>query len=131
MEPFIYQFFRSIPGRNGISLGYVVRSNPLPDLTPNTDFIDDYMAMADLIDATYEVDNAEVHTYLVKFISGNNTAESKIQINDRHSNGCLDYIALKEHYEDVGVNAKGILQAESILEKVNLYGREVPSHVVG
>ena len=71
--------------------------------------MDNYVVMAVLTGTAFEVGSAEVHTYLIKFISGNNAAESKIQRNDRHSNGCLDYIALKEHYEGVGVNAKDIL----------------------
>lgn len=88
--------------------------------------MDDYVAMADLNGAAFEVDSAEVHTYLVKFISGNNTAESKIQSNDHHSNGRLDYIALKEHYEGVGVNAKDILRADSVLEKLTYTGEKHP-----
>ena len=126
MEPSFTNFLRSIPGSNGISLSYIVRSNLLPDPTPNTDFMDEYAAMAILTGATFEVDSAEVYTYLVKFISGNNTAESKIESNERHSNGRLDYIALKEHYASVGVNAKDILRAESILEKLTYTGEKQP-----
>ena len=81
--------------------------------------------------AAFEVDSAEVHTYLVNFISGNQTAESKIQNYTRNSNGRLDYIALKELYKGVGVNAIDILREESILEKVDLHRRKATTYVVG
>ena len=89
-SPSFTNFLRSIPGRNGIPLSYVIRSSPLPDLTLNKDFMDDYVAMADLTGAALEVDRTEVHMYLVKFINGNNTAESKTQSNDQHSKEHLD-----------------------------------------
>ena len=98
----------------------------MPDLTPNTDFIDDYVPMENLTSAAFEVDSAEVHTYLARFSSGNNTAESKIQSNERHSNGRLDYIALKAHYKGVGVNAKDVLRAEYILENLTYTGEKKP-----
>ena len=84
------------------------------------------MVMADLTGAAFEIDSEEVHMYLVKFISGNNTFESKVQSNDRHSNGRLNYITLKEHYEGVGVNTKYILRAESLLENLTYTGEKHP-----
>lgn len=56
----------------------------------------------------FEVDSVEVHTYIVKFISGNDTAESKIQRHSQYTNR-VDYIALKDHYEGVGVNDIDVL----------------------
>ena len=100
-NPSFINFLRSIPGRNGIPLSYVIRSNPLPDPVTHTDFLDDYVAMASLNGAAFEVDSAEVHTYIVKFISGNDTAESKIQSHTITNNGRKDYIALKNHYNSV------------------------------
>ena len=85
-SPSFTNFLRSIPGCNGIPLSYVVCSDLLPDLTPNTDFMDDYVAMAVLTGASFEVDSAEVHMYLVKLAArgrngrggrgGNNSQEN-------------------------------------------------------
>ena len=41
--------------------------------------MDNYVVMAVLTGTAFEVGSAEVHTYLVIFISGNNTAEFIIQ----------------------------------------------------
>ena len=65
--------------------------------------------MASLNGEAFEFDSAEVHTYIVKFMSGNKTAESKIQSHTQTNNGREDYISLKNHYEVVGVNAVDIL----------------------
>ena len=127
-NPSFINFLRSIPGRNGIPLSYVIRSNPLPDPTAHTDFLDDYVAMASLNGVAFKVDSAEVHTYIVKFISGNDTAESKIQSHTITNNGRKDYIALKNHYEGIGVNSVDILRADAILEKLN-YSGEKPPHM--
>ena len=125
-NPSFVNFLRSIPGRNGIPLSYVIRTNPLPDPVAHTDFLDDYVAMASLTGSAFEVDRAEVHTYIVKFISGNDTAESKIQGHTITNNGREDHIALKNHYEGIGVNSVDILRADAILEKLNYTGEKPP-----
>ena len=45
----------------------------------NPDFIDDYVAMANLTGEAFTIDSAEVYTLIVKYIAGNTTAEAKIQ----------------------------------------------------
>ena len=54
--------------------------------------------MAPLSGATFTVDSAEVHTYIVNFIAGNNMAESKIQAHTDDNDGRRDFIALTAHY---------------------------------
>ena len=92
--------------------------------TTHTDFLDDYVAMARLNDQAFEVDSAEVHTYIVKFISGNDTTESKIQSHTLTNNGREDYIALKTHFEGVGINLVDILKADEMLEKMSYTGEK-------
>ena len=108
-NPLFLNFLQCIPGRNGILLSYVVCSNPLPDLTPHVDFLDDYVAMRSLTGVSSKADIAEVHTCIVTFISENDTTESKIQSHTQQSNRRLDYITLKNQYEGVGVNVVDIL----------------------
>ena len=123
-SPSFINFLRCISGRNGTPLSYVIRSNPLPDPTPHTDFLDDYVAMARLNGSAFEVDSAEVHTYIVNFISGKDTVESKIQSHTLTNNGREDYIALKTHFEGVGINLVDILKADEMLEKMSYTGEK-------
>jgi len=68
--------------------------------------------MAPLAGPSYLVDAAEVHTYITKFVAGNHTAEAKVQPHLLLDNGRTDFIALKDHYEGVGVNSIDILKAD-------------------
>ena len=67
-NPSFNNFLECIPGRNGTPLSHVIRFNPIPDPIPHTDFLNEYVAMAPLNDSTFEIDSAEVHTYIIKFI---------------------------------------------------------------
>jgi hypothetical protein len=49
------------------------------DLTINEDFLDNYIARAPLEGNSYAIDSVQVHTFLTNFVSGNDTAEAKIQ----------------------------------------------------
>jgi hypothetical protein len=59
-------------------LKYIRRENEAPDPTPNADFLDDYVNMAPLNGEAFAIDVADVHTYLVNFVAGNETAEAKM-----------------------------------------------------
>jgi hypothetical protein len=105
-------YLRTIPGRDGVPPKYSwCRDNEMPDPTPNTDFIDDYVNMALLEGKVYAIDSADVHTYIVNFVAGNETAETIIQSYGDQDDGRQDYIALKQHYEGVGVHALDITKA--------------------
>ena len=124
--PTFINFLRSIPGRDGVPLSYIVRTNDVPDPTPNMDYLDDYVAMAPLTGATFNADAAEVHTYLVKFMTGNHIAESKIQPNLALANGRLDFKSLTDHYEGVGINSVDLAKAEKILSHLFYQGEKKP-----
>jgi hypothetical protein len=51
----------------------------MSDPTPNNDFLDDYVSMAALDGEAFSIDSANVHTFIVNFMAGNDTAETKIQ----------------------------------------------------
>jgi hypothetical protein len=98
---------------------------------PNSkfDFLNDYVSMAPLHGKAFgAIDATDVHTYLVNFVAGNETAEAKIQAYEAQNNGCIDYVALKEHYKGVGVHALDITKAENVLSTL-YYGGEKKPHM--
>ena len=124
--PTFINFLRTIPGRDRIPLDYVCRSNDAPNRTPQTDILDEYALQAPLNGEAFKTDASEVHTYLTKFIAGNSTAEAKIQANLAQKNGRLDYFALRDHYEGIGINAVDILKADHTLESLFYSGEKKP-----
>jgi hypothetical protein len=126
-NPVFINFLRSIPGLTGIPLAYVCRDpNPVGPGNHNDDFLDDYIQHAPLQGEAFTRDAAEVHTYIVSFIAGNTTAESKVMSHAEERNGRLDYLSLKEHYEGVGVNAVDALGADKALENLFYSGEKKP-----
>ena len=81
----------------------------MPDPTQNQNFLDDYVAMAPMTGPTFIVDTAEVHTYIVSSTAGNSTVEAKMKPHANNNNGRLDFKALSENYEGVGVKSIDIL----------------------
>ena len=77
-KPTLINFLNTLPGRHGVPLKYVIRDNDLPLIDPTADMLQDYVNRAPLQGDAFELDSAEVHAYIVKFISGNPTAEVKI-----------------------------------------------------
>ena len=108
--PSFRNYLRTIPGRDGVPLSYITRVSDGPNLTPNPDFIDDYVAMAALSGEAFVIDSSEVHTLIIKYIAGNNAAETKVQPHIRPTNGRLAWNALVDHYEGVGVHSINILK---------------------
>jgi hypothetical protein len=87
-KPTFLNYIRSIPGRDGIPSKYVCREADEPDpLTAHDDFIDNYVAMAHVRGGSYAIDTVQVHTFLVNFVAGDDTAEAKIQGLQRVNNG--------------------------------------------
>ena len=80
--PTSINYVRSIPLRDGIPLKYIIRENDLPDLTPNKDFIDEYVNNATLMGEAFTIDSAEVHTFIVNLIEQNEEAESVIKVHE-------------------------------------------------
>ena len=69
--PTFINYVREIPGRDGVTLKYIIRENDLPDLTPTKDFLDDYVNNATLMGGSFTIDEVEVHTLIVNLISHN------------------------------------------------------------
>lgn len=126
-KPTFINFLRAIPGRNGVPLKYVVRDDiaPLAGVA-YTDFIDEYVDNAPLTGPAFTIDAADVHTYIVKFMSGNATAESKLLPIADEQDGRKDFMTLKAHYEGVGVNARDTLKADKIIENLFYAGEKKP-----
>ena len=125
--PTFLNFLRAIPGRNGIPLNYICREDdePAPN-NPEIDFIENYILQAPVWGTAFKVDAAEVHTYLVNFTSGNSIAEVKMLPYAHENNGRLDFKALKEHYEGVGVNSINVIKAEETLKNLFYAGERKP-----
>ena len=125
-EPTLSNFLRSIPGRNGIPLSYVIRPLETPTIIPDADFLDEYINRAPLTGSAYRQDASEVHTYITHFIAGNTIAEAKVMADTAAKNGRIDYINLKSHYEGVGINAIDIIAADKVIETLFYSGEKKP-----
>ncbi len=104
------------------------RDNDEADHTPNKDFLDDYVAMAPLEGNSFAIDTVQVHTFLVSFASGNDTAEAKIQGLQRQNDGRETFKRLVEHYEGVGIHAIDIGEADEVIRSL-IYAGENPPHM--
>lgn len=126
-HPTFINFLRSIPGRNGVPLSYICREYDQPEANnPNISFIENYILQAPLFGTAFEMDASEVHTYLTNFMAGNDTAEVKMLPYIEYNNGRLDYKALQEHYEGVGVQPISVTKAEKTLESLFYSGEKKP-----
>ena len=115
-------YVRAIPGRDVVPLKYIIRDNYFLNLTPNKDFLDDYVNNASLQGRSFTIDSAEVHTFIVDLISQNEEAESVIKIQEEEINGRKDWIALKSQYEVMGVYSNYITKADLELKTLTYTG---------
>ena len=74
----------------------------------------------------FKVDTAEVNTYIVNFIAGNQRAEAKILPISEDRRGREDYKLLSELYEGVGINAIAIKNADKIHDNLLYQGENQP-----
>jgi hypothetical protein len=109
---------RSISGRDGVPLKYICREKYEADGTPNNDFLDDYVSMAPLEGKSYAIDTAPVHTFLVNFVSGYDTAEAKIQGLMHPNDGREAFKRLVDHYEGNGIHAINIHEADEVMKNL-------------
>ena len=96
------------------------------DPIPNDNFFDDYILMAPLEGDSYAIDTVQVHTFLVNFVSGNNTAEAKTQGLPRPNDGRDAFKQLVEHYEGVSIHAKDIREADKVIKNLFCAGEKPP-----
>ena len=125
-KPTFLNYIRAIPGRDGVPLKYICRDKEGAEETESEDFLDDYVAMAPLTGNSYAMDTSQVHTFLVNFVSGNDTAEAKIQALQRPGDGREAFKRLVEHYEGVGIHAIDIREADEVLKNLFYAGEKFP-----
>ena len=109
---------REIPGRYSAPLKYIIRANDIPYLTPNKDFLDEYVNNANLMGESFTIDAAEVHTFIVNLIARNEEAESVIKVHQDKKDGRKDWNALKSHYEGIGVYSNYIAKPDLNLRTI-------------
>ena len=125
--PTFLDYLRTIPGRDGVLLNYVCRDSEQLDPEPHVDFMEDYIVIAPANQGeAFGIDAAEVHTLIVKFITGNDTTEMKVKAHESKRDSRTDWFALKEHYEGVGIHAFDIHEAESIIQDLYNSGEKYP-----
>ncbi|KAI2492530.1 hypothetical protein MHU86_22012 [Fragilaria crotonensis] len=84
--------------------------------------------MAPLDGDAYAIDTVQVHTFLVNFVAGNDTAEAKIQGLAKPNDGREAFKRLVEHYEGVGIHAVDIREADEVIKSLFYSGRVVYSN---
>lgn len=125
-KPTLINYLRLIPGRDGVPLSYVVRENAVPDQSPKTDFLAEYIAAAPLVGDAYPIDTAQVAVIITSLIVGNTEAETKVQSLPDANNGRSIFETLDNHYAGIGVYAKDVAQAEKILNSLFYSGEKKP-----
>ena len=84
------------------------------------------MDKAPLVGQAFMNDEAEVHTYIFRFTSGNTVAEAKMFAHASENNGRLCFMSLKDNYEGVGVHAVNAVQADKVLNDLFYSGEKKP-----
>ena len=125
--PSFLNYLRIIPGREGIPLQYVIRTRDMPTFEPMNNYLDEYIDRAALTGDAFNGDAAQVHVYIVSFIAGNDEAESAIKVLENERNGRKDWIALKEHYQGIGVFTTDVVQAEEDIALLYYQGEKRPT----
>ncbi len=125
--PSFMNYLRTIPGREGVPLHYVIRENEIPKLDPMADYLDEYIDRAALSGDAFNGDSTQVHIYVVSMIAGNDEAESAIKVLENERNGRKDWIALKQHYVGRGVFTNDVVQAEKDIQNLFYQGEKRPT----
>ena len=107
-----------------MSAGKMTKHFPM---TLKIDYLDNYINQAPLYGDAYTIDAAEVHTYLINFMSNNQTAVVKMLPHAAENDGRLDYHALVEHYEGIGVLGVNVLKTEETLKSLFYSGKKKPA----
>lgn len=123
-NPTFVNYLRTMPGRDGVPLQYVVRMNDAAVPTVHEDFLEIYINMAPLNGEAFAMDNAKVLVLLRKFIVGNTEAEATLQAIDIEGHGRNAFIALRTHYEGEGILATDIVEAEHTIKEACYVGEK-------
>ena len=111
-------------------MSYLCRPTNVQAKAVYENFIDEYMDKAPLVGQALNTDAEEVHIYIVRFTSVNMVVEAKILAHTAESNGSLDFMALKYHYEGVGFHAVNTVQDDKVLNYFFIQVKKT-THVVG
>ena len=125
--PNFINYVWAIPGRDGVPLKYIIRANDLPDITPNKDFLDDYVKNATLMGESFTIDAAEVHTFIANLIYQNEKYESVIKVQEEKRYGRKYWKALKSHYEGIGVYSNDITKTDLDLRTITYTMEDKPT----
>ena len=87
-KPTFANYLRTLPGRDGVPIKYVIRPDVMGNPAPQTDMLNGYINMAPLNGPSYDIDNLQVLTLLAKFIVGNYDAEATVQTLNTENRGC-------------------------------------------
>ena len=82
--------------------------------------------MAPLAGDSYVIDTAQVHTFLVNFVAGDDTAEAKIQGLLQPNDGREAFKRHVEHYEGAGIHAFDIREADKVIKNLFYAGEKLP-----
>ena len=96
--PTLINLLREILGRNGVPLSYLCRPTNVQSKAVYNHVIDGYVETAPLVGHVFTYNVAEVHTYVVRFTTGNDVSETKRVDLVEENNGHLDLMELKDHY---------------------------------
>ena len=105
---------KAIPGGNGVPLSYLCRPTNVQAKDVYEYFIDGYVNKAPLVGHEFKTDAAEVHTYIVRFTSGNTVAEANMVAHAAENNCFLDFMLLKDHYRGVGLHTVNAVQSDKV-----------------
>ncbi|CAJ1939808.1 unnamed protein product [Cylindrotheca closterium] len=122
--PTFENYLRTIPGRDGVPLSYIVRMNDTGMLTLHEDFLEIYINMAPHVGEAYVMDNAKVLVLLSKFIVGNTKAEATLQAINIAGNGREAFNALRTHNKGEGILASDIVEAEHTIRELCYIGEK-------
>ena len=126
-SPTFINFLRLTPGQNVVSLIYIWQEfDEVLDYNPTMYFIETYVIQAPLYGEAYIIDAAEVHTYLVNYMSDNTIAEVKMLPHVDSNDGKKVFKSIKDHYEGVGVNTVSMLEAEETIRSLHYSGEKKP-----
>ena len=98
-------FLKYQPGRNSVTLKYVIKENFAAVVLTNMNFIDNYVYRT-LLTGIFNANAPKVHSYIAQLIYENAVAKKKLLPHRDAADGHVYYFALHEFYKGVVSNAK-------------------------
>ena len=116
------------PGRNRVPLTYVARDNEATITRPNANLLDGYVYRTLFTGRSLSSYASKLHSYIVRLIYKKSVADQKILPYKDSSGSRINFMSLKEYYEDIGDKPKYIFTAERKLQDI-YYSGEKPPHM--